>query len=122
LKTLCKTRSSKHKKKYAIGCESIHISGDDGQLTIYRTARVRRELGDQYIASRKGKPPWSSKAFVLTVHEIEHHDVVSSGIFADEFREKHPQEWKTQALKTFKEATESYMVEVIPESHSRSSN
>jgi len=49
------------------------------------------------------------------VREIEHHDVVSSGIFADEFRDKGPQEWTKQALKSLEEATESYMVDVIAE-------
>jgi hypothetical protein len=57
----------------------------------------------------------STKAFVRTVCEIEHHDVVSSGIFEDEFRDKGPREWTKQALKTLEEVTESYMVEVIAE-------
>jgi len=34
LKKLRKTGSSKNKKQYAIGCESIHIWGNDGQLKI----------------------------------------------------------------------------------------
>jgi len=51
------------------------------------------------------------------VCEIEHHDVVSSGIFADEFADKHPREWKKQALITLEEATEAYMVEVTAEFH-----
>jgi len=55
------------------------------------------------------------KAFIRTVCEIEHHDVISSGIFADEFGDKGPREWTKQALKTLEEATESYMVEVIAE-------
>jgi len=41
---------------------------------------MRRELRDQFIAARNGNPPWSKKAIVHTVHEIEHHDVISSGI------------------------------------------
>jgi len=49
------------------------------------------------------------------VREMEHHDVVSSGIVADEFRDKGPREWTTQALNTLEEATELYMVEVIAE-------
>jgi len=52
-------------------------------------------------------------AFFRIVREIEHHDVFSSGIFADEFHDKGPREWTKQALKTFDEATESYMSEVI---------
>jgi len=83
---------------------------------------VRRELHDQFIASHNGKSPWSTKSFVWTVREIEHHEVISSGIFADEFRDKRPREWMKKALKTLEEATESYMVEVIPGSHCTSSN
>ena len=64
-----------------------------------------------------GKPPWSSKAFIRTVREMEHHDVVSSGILADEFPDKHPCEWTKEALIALKEAKEAYMVEVIAESH-----
>ena len=51
-----------------------------------------------------------------TDREIEHHDVVSSGIFAGEFHDKGPWEWTKQALKTLEEATECYMVEVLAES------
>jgi len=46
---------------------------------------------------------------------MEHHDVISSGIFADEFPDKHSREWTKQALITLEEATEAYMVEVTPE-------
>jgi hypothetical protein len=56
-----------------------------------------------------------TKAFVCLVREIEHHDVVSSRIFADEFGDKGPREWMKLALKTIEEATESYMVAVIAE-------
>jgi len=48
---------------------------------------------------------------------MEHHDVVSSGIFADVFPDKNPREWTKQALITLGEATEAYMVEVIAASH-----
>ena len=57
----------------------------------------------------------STKAFFRTVREMEHHDVISSGIFADEFPDKHSREWTKQALITLEEATEAYMVEVTPE-------
>jgi len=70
-------------------------------------------MRDQFIAARNGKPPWSTKSFVRTVREMEHHDVISAGVFADEFRDKRPREWTKQALKTLEKATESYMVEVI---------
>jgi len=56
------------------------------------------------------------KAFIRTVREIENHDVVNSGIFVDEFSHKGLREWTKQGLKTFEEATESYIVEVIAES------
>jgi hypothetical protein len=54
-------------------------------------------------------------AGVRTVREIKHHDVVSSGIFADEFPDKHPHEWSKEALTMLEEATEVYMVEVTAE-------
>ena len=78
---------------------------------------VCREQRNEFIAARNGKPPWSTKAFVRTVREIEHHDVVSSGIFADEFPDKRPHEWTKQALITLEEATEAYMVEVTAKFH-----
>jgi histone H3/H4 len=55
------------------------------------------------------------KTFVRMVREIEQHDVISSGIFGDEFRDKGHREWTKQALKSLEEATESYMVQVISE-------
>jgi hypothetical protein len=88
-----------------------------GQLTKLRTAGVGRELRNELIAARNGKPRLSTKAFVRTVREIEHHDVVSSGIFADEFPDKRPCEWTKQALISLEEATEGYMVEVTAEFH-----
>jgi len=117
LKIVRKTGSSKNKKQHAAGCEYIHIEAEGGQLTIQRTAGVHRELCNKFIAARSGKPPWSTQAFVRTVREIEHHDVVSSVIFADNFPDKHPSEWTKQALITLEEATEEYMVEVTAEFH-----
>jgi len=87
-----------------------------------RKAGVRRELRDQFIAARNGKPPRSTKAFVRIVRVIERHNVVSSGIFADEFGDQCPRKWTKQALKILEEAMELYMVEVIAESHLRCSN
>jgi hypothetical protein len=69
------------------------------------------------IAAGNGKPPWSTEAFVRTVREIKHYDVVSSGICADEFHDKRPREWTKHALITLEEATEAYMVEVTAEFH-----
>jgi len=54
---------------------------------------------------------------VRTVREIEHHNVVSSVIFADEFPDNRPREWTKQALITLEEATEAYMVEVTADFH-----
>jgi hypothetical protein len=65
------------------------------------------------IAARIAKHPWTTKAFVRTVREIEPQDVVSSGMFADEFPDKHPREWMKQAFITLEKATEAYMVEII---------
>jgi hypothetical protein len=52
-------------------------------------------------------------AFVHTVRKLEHHNVHSSGIVVDEFRDKGFWEWTKSALKSIEEAMESYMVEVI---------
>jgi len=98
LKILRKTGSSTNKKQHAVGCKYLHTAVNSHQLTIYQIAGVGRELRDQFIAARNGKHPWLTKAFVHTVRKIEHHDVVSSGIFADAFPEKHPREWTKQAL------------------------
>jgi len=122
LRLVGKTGRCRNTKQHAIGCESVHIDVDDGQLTVYRTADVRRDLRDQFIAARKGIPPWSTQAFLRTVREIEHHDVVSSSIVTDQSSDKRPREWTNQALTTLVEATESYMMEVTANSHSRSTN
>jgi hypothetical protein len=76
-----------------------------------------KELRVQFTSARNGKPPRSTKAFVDTVREIEHLDVVGSGMFAGEFRDKRPREWTKPAVITLEEATEAYMVEVIAETH-----
>jgi hypothetical protein len=56
-------------------------------------------------------------AFIRTVREIKHHDVVRSGICEDEIPDKPPRERMKQALITLEEATEAYMVEVTAEFH-----
>jgi hypothetical protein len=78
---------------------------------------VHGELRNEFIAAHNWKPPWSTKAFVRKVCKIEHHDVVSSGSFADEFPDKRPREWTKQTLITLEDATEAYMVEVKAEFH-----
>jgi len=117
LKIVCKTGSSTNRNQHAVGCEYIHTVIHGHQSTVYHAAGVRRELRNQFIAARNGNPPWSSNAFVRTFREIEHHDVISSGIFAEQFRDKHSWGWTKQALITLEEATEAYMVEVIAASH-----
>jgi len=115
LKIVRKTGSRKNKKQHAVGCECIHIEAIGGEFTVYPTARVRGELHNEFIAAQNGKPPWSTKAFVHKVRKIGHHDDVSSGIFADEFPDKHLLEWMKQASITLEETTEAYMVEVTAE-------
>ena len=78
---------------------------------------VRRELCDEFFAARTREPARSTKAFVRTVREMEHHDAASSGIFEDAFPDKHPREWTKLALITLEEATEAYMVEVTAGFH-----
>jgi len=86
-------------------------------LTLLCTARVLSKLCDQCVIARNAKPPWSAKAIVPNVHNIERHDVVSSGISADEFRDKCPQEWTKQTFEIFGKSTESYTIEVIAAYH-----
>jgi len=78
---------------------------------------VHRDLHNKFTAARNAKPPGSTKVYVRTVREIEHHDVVSSGIFVDEFPDKHPHEWTKLTLITSEEATDAYMVEVTAKFH-----
>ena len=99
------------------GCQYIHTIVNSRQFTLYRMAGVRCELCDHLITGRNEKHPWSTRTFVSKVREIIHHDVVSYGIFADQFPEMHPREWKKQALITLEEATEVYMVEILATSH-----
>jgi len=87
------------------------------QLTVYHTAGVHREVHNQFIAAHKRKPSWSTKAYVRTDCAIEHHGVVSSGIFGDEIPDKHPREWTKQDLINLQEPMKAYMIEVIATSH-----
>jgi hypothetical protein len=117
LKIVFKTGSSKNQKQLAEGCEYVHMVVNASQLTVYHTAGVCWELGDQFIAAHNGKPRWSTKALVCTVHEIELHNALSAWVLPDEFPDKHPREWTKKALITFEEAMEGYMVEVLAASH-----
>jgi len=89
---------------------------EGSQLTKNYTGVVGREPCDQSIAARIRKPAWLTKPFDRTVGEIEHPDVISIRIIPDEFCDNGPRNRIKQALNTFEEATESYMVEVIAES------
>jgi len=116
LKIVRITGSSKNKKEHPIRCNCSHIEVHGCQLMIWHTAGECSEQWYQFIAAHNGKPPWLTKAIDRTVCEIEHHEVVRAGIFADEFCDKNPREWTKQALTTLEDATEAYMVEVIAES------
>jgi len=48
---------------------------------------------------------------------MEYDDVISSGIFTDEFCDKGPWEWMNQDLITVEEAMEVYIIEVVAECH-----
>jgi len=117
LKMVRKTGSSNDKKQHAVECEYIYIEVNGRQLSVSCTLGMRRELHDKCIAARNGKPPSSTTAYISTLCEIKHHDVVTSGIFAYDFPDKHPREWTKQASITLQEAAEVYIVEVIAESH-----
>jgi len=116
-KMLCKTRSSKNKRRHAIGYEYIQLMVNGYQLTRFRAAGMLRELRDEFIAARNGTPSLWTKAFVCIVHEMDNHDVVSSVIFLDGFSDRHPREWTKQASITLEEATDACMVEVPAESY-----
>ena len=83
---------------------------------IYHTAGVHRAPRDQYLAADDWKSPASTMAFFSTAGEIEHDDVVSAMIFADNFGDMHPLECTKQALTTLLDALEVYIVGVIAES------
>jgi len=106
-KTDSKTGIGKHKKQYAIGSDYTHIEVDGSQLTWNCTAGIARELCEQFVVAPNKKPTCLPKAFIRMVHEVEHYDVVSSGLFADQFHEKCPWQCTKWALNILKEATEA---------------
>jgi hypothetical protein len=99
------TGSSINKKLHAVGCKYIHIEANCSHLTVKLSPGVHRQLRNEFIAASNWQLPWSTEAFVYTVRKIENHDVFSSGMFTDEFLDKHPREWTKQALITLEEAT-----------------
>jgi hypothetical protein len=62
-------------------------------------------LYEPFFAAHNWKPPWSTKEFDRTDHEIKHHDAIGSGIFSDDFRGKCPQKWTNQVALTKVKAT-----------------
>lgn len=72
-------------------------------------------LGDQFIAARSGKPPWSTMTLARTVRPIE-PDSVRPEIFPDGFSDKYTRQWTTQASIILHNSTEEDMVEVIAKS------
>jgi len=112
-----KTGSSRKRTQHVIGCKCSRIEVHGRQLMIWHTDGVRRELRDQFIAACYGKPSLSTQAFALAIRKIEHHDVVSTVISANESGDKNPREWTNQPLITSQDATEAYKVEVIADSN-----
>jgi hypothetical protein len=104
LKIVLKIGSSRNTKYPAVGCEYIHIKKNCRELTLYHTAGNCKQLRDHFIAANNRKPQWWSKAFIHIVCEIEHRDVVRTGIFVDEFLDKYPCKWMKLASMTLKEA------------------
>jgi len=90
MKIIHRTGSSKNTMQHVIWSEFIHIMVKGSQLTVKRSANVHRALRNQFITAHNGKPPWSTKAVVCTVRDIEHHDIVSCGRFTNNFSDKHP--------------------------------
>jgi hypothetical protein len=74
-------------------------------------------LRNQLLAAGNEQHSRLTKALVLTVHKIKHRYVVSSGIVADEFHDKHPRGWMKLVVITIEEAMEEYTVVVIAKSH-----
>jgi len=100
-----------------MGCQYIHIVVNGRQLTLKHTLGIHKGSQDQLFTAQNGKHPRLTKAFVRTVSDIQHHDVVRSGNSTDQFYDKYPQGWTTQTVVTLEKATEAYMVEVVVESH-----
>jgi hypothetical protein len=86
------------------------------------TASICRAIHDQFIAGCSGTPPWSTKPFVCTLHKMEHHNDVSSGIFKVELHNQLPQQSGTPGTYTLKGATERFIVLIFAKSHCGCSN
>jgi len=104
-------------KQHVIRPEYIYIEVDSDQLTMKCPDSVCKEILDQFIAACNVNASWWTKAVVLKVCEIKHHDNVSWGIFTYKFSDMHPQEWTNKALDTLDDSTEMYVVEIIAKYH-----
>lgn len=116
VKIVRETCRSKNEEQYAVECKYVHNVVNSCQIIRQHQVGLCRELCDQYIFALNGKPPRSMKAFVYTVRQLEHHDVIHSGFLDNGFRYQHPQEWTRYTLITSEEATDAYMVEVVVDS------
>jgi len=112
LEIVHKNGSSKNMKQHAIACEYIHNQVNGCQPASSYIAGIHGQLSDRFIAAHNEKPAWSMNAFFDTVREIEHDDVLSSGIFTHEYHHKHTHEWTKPVVNTFKEAMGAYTVKV----------
>jgi len=106
-------RSSKRKKLFATGYEYVHVEVEECQLTVKHTAGIYGAIYDQFIDRSNRKRPLSTMAFVLSVCEMEIHNVVSPWIFTEEFCNKCPSEWTKNTSNCLEVPTEEYVVEVI---------
>jgi len=100
LKIVLMTGTITNMMQRPVGCENIPTVDNGRQLMIYDRAGIGRELCDKFVSVCNRNPPLSTKAFVHSIYETGHHDLVSAGIVADTFREKHPREWTKKALIT----------------------
>jgi hypothetical protein len=87
LKIVCTTGNSTNTKQHAVRWQCIQTMVNGRQLTRYHTAGVCRWICDQVIAARNGKPPCPTEGFIRTVRESKDHDIITSGIFLDEFHD-----------------------------------
>jgi len=113
---ISQTGSRNNNMHHARRCEYSRIKVNGHQLMIWHAPAVHRELRDQSISACNEKNPWSITECVRAVSNIDHRDVVSSGIAADHLSDSHPREWTIMASTIWESAMEASTVEVIAES------
>jgi len=72
-KIVCKTGGWKNKTQHAVGWKYIHIEANGGQLIIYCTVGVWRQLGKEFISALRGDlhgrqrhtSPQSAKSIIM---------------------------------------------------------